>query len=71
MAKPSPLDLFIDEIHQRPEFPALVEKLSNARPVLPMHDGTNVERWKTMSGMIQGFDLCLSVFKVKLEKDHD
>ena len=64
------VDLFISEIKSHEAFPELLEKLIKERPVVPgfdcVHD--NTERWKTMSGMAQGYDLCLSIMKFKPEE---
>ena len=69
MKEPSPLDLFIAEMHQHPSFPALVERLAEQRPRIPEFSPSkdNTELWKQASGRKQGYDLCLSVFKMKVE----
>ena len=70
MPKQSPLDLFIAEIQLRAEFPALVDLLSAGRPIVPDYDPVsgNTELWKHKSGMKQGYDLCLALLRIELEK---
>lgn len=67
--KTTPLDGFLADIQQHEAFPALVEKLTKGRPIVPSYDCSvdNTERWKSISGQKDGFDLCLSLLKIKLE----
>jgi len=65
----TPLDLFIQEIHQHPAFPELLKRIEESRPVLPEFDPLkdNAEQWKHASGMRKGFERCLVQFKIRSE----
>ena len=65
-----PLKIFLNDIKDHALYPALLQKLKNNRPAIPpfnIHDG-NDDLWKLKTGMQQGFDLCLSLLNIKLEK---
>lgn len=63
----SALDTFLKEIQENPLFPSLLEHLKHNRPAVPVFDPIkqNEEDWKMKSGMRQGYDLCLSIFKIR------
>ena len=65
----TPLDLFIQEIHDHPAFPELLKNIEESRPDLPEFDPMkdNTDEWKKLSGMRKGFDLCLAQFKMRCE----
>jgi hypothetical protein len=67
--KQTPLDLFIAEMQSHPVWPAMVERLQQERPTIPEFSPSqdNTELWKQASGRRQGYDLCLTIFKLKVE----
>jgi hypothetical protein len=63
-----PLDNWLIDLQSDPMFQILVRKLTNERPSLPPFnaDKDNTEKWKVMTGRQQGFDLCMSLLKIKI-----
>lgn len=57
-------------IHGHQQYKFLEEVLRQTRPVIPSHDplNDNTGQWKQRSAMQAGFDLCLSLLKINLEK---
>ena len=53
----TPLDLFIQEIHQHPAFPELLKRIEESRPVLPEFDPLkdNAEAMETCKWNEKGF----------------
>lgn len=64
------IDDLVYAIHSHPQFDLLIEALKAARPIVPSHDpgNDNTEQWKQRSAQQAGFDLCLSLFKITMEK---
>lgn len=66
----TPYDDLIYAIGSHAQLDYLIEALRRTRPIIPVHDprNDNTEAWKQNSAQQAGFDLCLSVFKLHLEK---
>lgn len=62
----SPLEIWLTNLQDDPNFKALYNKLKQHRPTIPPYNGDNTEKWKTESGRQQGFDLCLSLMKIDI-----
>jgi hypothetical protein len=64
----TPLDIFLKEIQEHALFPELKIRLERNAPVIPEFDfkNDNADEWKMKSGMGRGYNLCLSIFKIKL-----
>jgi len=67
------LDNYLKEIREHPLFPGLLKQLKEQRPVLPEFNpqASNVEEWKRKSGMRQGYDLALALFRIQLGENDD
>jgi hypothetical protein len=63
-------DDLIATIHSHPSFKLLERALTEARPSIPAfsHREDNTDEWKANSLRREGFDLCLAVLKINLEK---
>ncbi len=57
----------IRELASHPEYVALLKAAKAQRPELPPFNPNedNTEQWKHVSGMQQGFDLCMAFFLPK------
>lgn len=65
----TPRDDFFLHIQSHPYFQIFVNELKRRRPIVPSHDpeSDNTEKWKSLSAQQRGYDLCLSLFSIKLE----
>jgi len=63
-----PIDNFLREIQDHPLFPEVYARLKQARPQIPPFADNNENEWKLKTGQQKGFDLCLALLKINLEK---
>lgn len=63
-------DEWLYRLQSDPLFNDIKQELRDCRPLVPAYDHRqdNTNEWKSTSLMQQGFDLCLSVLKINLEK---
>ena len=57
-------DSYLEALRSTLEFQELLERVKAHRPIIPAHspEMDNTEDWKAKSAMLQGFDLCLTLF---------
>ncbi len=69
-SKQDPTDLFIEQIKESQFWPALLERFESQRPIIPVFNAKNdnSDLWKLTSGSQLGYDSCLAVLKLKMEK---
>ena len=64
------MDDFLLYMKSHPLYDVFEQQLLSHRPVIPSyrHTPDNTEKWKAESMKQQGFDLCLELFKIGVEK---
>lgn len=62
-------DEYLLHMKSHPFYEFFLAEVKKSRPMIPAHDHTadNTEKWKSLSAQQRGFDLCCSIFNIKME----